>query len=335
MMKPFQIWLPFLNSRLSDGIMLDDARRAFDEWNGDDTIWLLPELDRTTRWLEEPGKRVVAIPAAHLERVDVFHVGANGYVSGPEAGARFPAGRTNGLLEAWLHVKASDIEYSPAPKSIGLEVPRISGSEIAYFTEELQRLPYGMVPITGMDTETRSVRGTWPHPSQGFSTKSPDAESQRLFGPFALMEDDGVPVGVNASANHRTLPLQAKWPALLGPLIRPADGLDIMLGQQEMAAIARQSVEDSKGAQLEAVRRAAAHIFAGHTTEENTWFRSILLAEGEEGALFEAEIRGFEASTLSELTNNAAFRERMSTRVAIQKGLGPTRALLDAPGGAS
>src|SRR5665213_1692422 len=322
MMKPLQIWLPFLNSRLSDEIMLDDARRAFDGWDGDDTIWLLPQLDRTTRWLEEHGKRVVGIPAAHLERVDVFHVGANGYVSGPGAGARFPAGRTNGLLDAWLRVKASDIDYPLAPKSIRIDVPRISDGKISYFTEEVERLPYGMLPIIELDTETHSVRGGWPHPSQRFSTKSPDAESQRVFGPFVWAEDDGVPIGINVAGNHRTLPLQAKWPGPLGLLIRPADGVDIMLGQQEMAAIARQSVEESKGAQLEAVRRAGAHVFSGHTTEEKTWFRSVLLEEGEEGVLFEAEIRGFEARTLSELTSNAAFRERMSIAVAIQRAWG-------------
>jgi hypothetical protein len=253
----------------------------------------------------------------------VFHVGANGYVSGPGAGARFPAGRTNGLLDAWLRVKASDIDYPLAPKSIRIDVPRISDGEISYFTEELERLPYGMLPIIELDTETHSVRGGWPHPSQRFSTKSPDAESERVFGPFVWAEDDGVPIGINVAGNHRTLPLQAKWPGPLGLLIRPADGVDIMLGQQEMAAIARQSVEDSKGAQLEAVRRAAAHVFSGHTTEEKTWFLPLLAEQGERRVLFEAEDRGFEAGTLSELTSNAAFRKKMSTKVAIQRPWGP------------
>jgi hypothetical protein len=180
-----------------------------------------------------------------------------------------------------------------------------------------------MVPITELDTESHSVRGKWPDPSQRFNTKSPDAESQRLFGPFVQTEVDRVPVGVNITGDQRTLPLQAKWAGPLGPLIRPADGLDILLGQQEMAVIARQIVKDLRGAQLEAVRRAAAHIFSGHTTEEKAWFRSVLLEEGEGGVLFEAEKRGFEARSFAELTSNPAFREYMSTKVTIQRAWGP------------
>src|ERR1043165_8568767 len=105
-MRPIQLWLPRLADSLSRPQYQRDARRAMEAWKGDYTVWLLPDLKEEVRW-DEPigdGKTrvpVVAIPAEHLDRLDVYHIGETGQVWGLK-GWRFPGSCVNGLLDAWL-----------------------------------------------------------------------------------------------------------------------------------------------------------------------------------------------------------------------------------------
>jgi len=48
-MKPLQCWLPTLGSSSNTEKVDRDARRAFQEWRGEPTIWLLPEVEKPVR----------------------------------------------------------------------------------------------------------------------------------------------------------------------------------------------------------------------------------------------------------------------------------------------
>jgi hypothetical protein len=80
----FQLWLPWIESSLGFEPVRHDVEGAVRTWQGEDTIWLLPELTRVVRWVRQyaPGvfSTQVAIPARHLNVIDGFHVWENGLV---------------------------------------------------------------------------------------------------------------------------------------------------------------------------------------------------------------------------------------------------------------
>jgi hypothetical protein len=105
--RPFQVWLPTINSSLADPVFELDVQRAFQVWRGEQTVWFVPTIEKSYRWKESqhPLDWILAVPAAgRWERVDVYHVNERGHVWGLCAGARFPNGAVDGLLETWLNV---------------------------------------------------------------------------------------------------------------------------------------------------------------------------------------------------------------------------------------
>jgi hypothetical protein len=105
-MQALQLWLPMWGPSLNFPEVARDAQRAFRAWQGEQTVWLLQGLQEAGRW-REGQQWQLALPAELLDCVDVYHVGENGVVYGPNAEARFPNGRVQGLLEAWLNVEQS------------------------------------------------------------------------------------------------------------------------------------------------------------------------------------------------------------------------------------
>jgi hypothetical protein len=103
-MHPLQVWLPTWGPSLGFPEVARDAQRAFRAWQGEQTIWLLQQLPQPGRWQVGQWWQL-AISAELLDRVEVFHIGENGYVYGPEAKTWFPQGHVDGLLDAWFNVE--------------------------------------------------------------------------------------------------------------------------------------------------------------------------------------------------------------------------------------
>jgi hypothetical protein len=104
-MRPFQLWLPTLGPNINREEIGRDARRAFEQWRGELTVWLLPELKKPRRWVERDTPQLV-LPSEGFERVDVIHVNEDDYVYAPTATKRFRR-TVDGLLEAGLNVLKS------------------------------------------------------------------------------------------------------------------------------------------------------------------------------------------------------------------------------------
>src|SRR5947209_15979426 len=129
-MRPIQVWLPAITSSLADPIFEMDMQRAFQEWRGEQTVWFMPGIEKPYRWKEgqNPWDWRLAVPSGsgRWEPVDVYHVNDRGHVWGRNAGARFPNGTVDGLLEAWLNVlKNQGVKYALAPRTCTLRVPFI------------------------------------------------------------------------------------------------------------------------------------------------------------------------------------------------------------------
>ena len=99
-MRPLQVWLPNISGSLAWPEARRDRDRAYQAWRGEKTIWFSPELEMPFRWTDRGGVACLALPSEHWERVEVYHVGANGAVWGADTSDTFPNGKVDGLLVA-------------------------------------------------------------------------------------------------------------------------------------------------------------------------------------------------------------------------------------------
>jgi hypothetical protein len=193
-MKALQVWLPALGPSLGHAFVRRDAHRAFAAWQGEHTVYLVPGLRERCRYAEadESGgeadesrgeRQVLVIPAAHLDRLDVFHVGQNGYVWGPAAHERFPDRQVAGLLKGFLSEDfLQDVSLSVPGVVSQLKVPSVSdghvqfeGGHVVYEYKPFFELGH-VLPIEAIDKSGSFTLG-WPPRGLGCPPIDPDAES--------------------------------------------------------------------------------------------------------------------------------------------------------------
>jgi hypothetical protein len=255
-MEPLQLWLPVLGGSLGYREVRDDVERAYRAWQGETTVWLLPELERQVRWVEGPARHV-AIPATHLDRVDVYHIGDSGYVWGPASALRFPTGNVDGLLQAWLHVgRLGGLGFHLAPERIPWRSPRLRDDSLEYVQGTVRLLPGATITLTQLEEQRFTCQ--W-RPQGHAAPVFPDVESS---GSYQALE----PVPPHG------LSLLPEWPAPLQGVASLMSGLDEVCGQGLMAAIARQAHHDPEGALKRARDEAGPYVrMDGSTTEGLRW----------------------------------------------------------------
>lgn len=324
-MRPFQLWLPNVTGTLALPEVQRDRERAFKAWRGEDVVWLLPSWEKPVRWVEDKVRKVLGIPAEQLDRLDVYHVGESGYVWGRGAQARFPEGRVEGLLDAFLNVdRLGGIEFYTAPDELQLPVPQIEDAKVVYKPRKLRLEPGPVMPITGIDEETRTVSMRWPPDETRCPTVSPEAESREHFGPLESAEHQGMPVAVpREDTEFRALRIILKWPPPLRDLFSPASGADDMHACARMVALARKSRSDLTGALLDSKAAAGRYVTDGETTLWSSWFLPIFAAEGIDGAVFAAEARyDVYAANLKEVFQSEPLQQALSETVPIRRAWG-------------
>jgi hypothetical protein len=321
-MKPLQIWLPVLVSRLSEARRRRDCQRALEAWNGESTVWLLPGLDKSTRWHESPERMALAIPAEELEQIDLFHVNGNGSVLGRNSRSVFPTPFA-GLLDAWLNCSPASADLDHPPKALPFEIPVFSQHQVRYEQIELTPKPYGMMTIRNVEGSPRTVRAGWPPEGLHLRTVSPDAESAEMYGPFQRSDIGDVASGISSKTGDRTWFTFARWPKPFDTLIPPADGVDVFLGHAKMVKVARLSETDLSQAVIIAKQEASEWVFQGIAVREQAWFWPTYIVDGEEAVLFGAQDYGVSARSIGELFKNADFRRIMSERIEIRRAWGP------------
>jgi hypothetical protein len=309
-MPALQVWLPTWGPSLNFPEVALDAQRAYRAWQGEQTVWLLQDLQTPGRW-REGQQWHLAVPATLLDRVDVYHVGENGYVYGPNAEARFPNGRVEGLLDAWLNVEQSGgVRWAPAPERLPWRRPHVHGEVVEYREGMVRVCGGGIAPIVQLDAHGRG-KAQWPPPGHP-GTISPDAESHACY---TSQPGDGV------HGIHMLL----RWPGPLEALFPVMSGLDDLAAQAQLAQIARQSAGDPLRALQRAREVAAPYLTYGRTTQEYAWFWPTLLERGEQGMRFAAEGRfRLCARSLTEAFGSKAWREVMTQSVSIRRVWGAT-----------
>ena len=331
-MRPVQLWLPTLTDNLATAESQRDAQRAMKAWKGEHRVWLLPDVKEEIHWYEptEDGKNhlsVLAIPAEHLDCLDVFHIGDDGQVWGLASASRFPASRIDSLLTAWLNLFSleGNVTLACAPESIPLKIPKIQGKEIMYEDSRVQLLPGPTFPITEVDESSRSVRLRWP-PAAGMPEPiSPDAESAEYYGPMQRVDDKGLPIAMSRRKPHiRSLHTICRLPRPFEELVPCGVGMDTLYGSLQMTDIAQQGARDPEGALQKAKNAAALYLSEGQTTQELAWSLPALAQEGKEVAFKHAWFRLNlpDARTPEKAMQSSAWQQEMRKLVPVRRAWG-------------
>lgn len=325
MMRPLQVWVPSLGGSIYLPEVERDARRAFDAWQGEGTVFLLPDLKAPVRWPEggSPRPNVLAIPAERFERLDVYHVAENGEIAGKQATVRFPGANVEGLLDAWLNTRA---ELYTAPNVVTVSVPSFEGREVQYRDVTVPRPPRPAIPVVHVDEETHSLTVRWPPEAPALRTVSPEAESRERYGNLRRIDVDGLPLLLSPSdPSYRSLDLLFRWPEPLAHVYPLGAGIDDLAEHATMIQLARKSTENLQGVLREASNSAASYIAEGQSTLELVWwwpryFATVRQGLAIENLLFDLESRfGIAASTLEEAMASNRWKEVASRPIPVRR----------------
>lgn len=262
-MEPIQLWLPTMGPTLGVPEVQRDMQRAFRAWNGEDVVWLLPWVEKPIHWEEESGLCFLAVPSETIDRVNVFHVGQDGYVYDPESGLRFPNGQVNDLLTIWLNLHRDHAiqgeccfrEAAQIDDQVRLRVPTFHDNRVEYVEETFHLSPGPFFPLAHLDQS--GFRYKWP--PEGFPAPIfPDAES------YAFYEHE-PPQG-------RSLQVHYLWPESLRSLVPQGQGLDLLYHQAAMVKIVRENTDDPNKALIKAQSLAAPYVQSGWSTYAHSWY---------------------------------------------------------------
>lgn len=317
--RPIQCWRPTLTASLGPASISRDAARAMSQWQGERTVWLLPELTDGIRWFDDPqdpSSSVLALPAEHPERVDLFYIGENGYMAG--------SGSAVGWLDAFINT--SDIVFYAGPKAIELEMPKLEGDTVTYQTARISCEPIGTMPMkvrSEPEGVIAEIGGKWP--GQSASTVSIDAESLERFGPLEVEECGGVSVASNSrDPNFRSLYTVYCWPDEINGLFPRGSGGDVLLHHQRMIEVAQMSAHDVDGALRIARDSSGPYLSSGLAPLGHAWFAPTIEEVGEDQAiLMGARIGLNDARTYEEALSSDLWAAKMREDIAVTRAWGP------------
>jgi hypothetical protein len=321
---PLQVWLSQVSENLELGPVRRDAKRAFDAWRGESTIWLMRGLHREVRWQEGHLARMLAIPAERMDRIDIFHVGKNGYVWGPGSEDRFPRGRIDRLLSIWLAIRKDIVQFALLPEEVSIRVPEFSNDKMVGYRDTMLRLrPLGAYHIEVIDPTERIVQMSWPLKGMP-KPVSPDAESADLYGPLSVNKIEGVPIASSTSSPElRSLPHVLLWPQVISDLMPRGSGLDELLAQQRMVNLAERSNADLQSALDEAREASSSYLTERRSIRELTELWPTFAEAGENEALFKMQHDlGVDASSLEQLFRMPKARTFLQEEVPVRRAWG-------------
>jgi hypothetical protein len=146
MKEPIQLWLPLLNFSVFNDTMMRDLQRAKLKWNGQDRIWLLPEIEETKSWqigtfleLAVPSESFNIISILNVDEEDNIYFNADGML--PKEWKKIP----DDLLEQWLKAPLPDcITWIDSFK---IRMPFISEKTVEYEIREHYLKPASSFPM--------------------------------------------------------------------------------------------------------------------------------------------------------------------------------------------
>jgi hypothetical protein len=305
-MKTIQLWLPCLGRSLNFPEVSRDAQRAFELWQGESVVWMLPEIRTPVRWSSR-GIQNLAVPSEDIDKIDVLHLSDTGRVYAPGAEGHFPS-TLDGLFDCWLNMrKLGGATFISPPESFPMLVPHIDPEKgVSYHRRVLRFGPGAYMPLSSVDQKSKGVTMRWP-PEGSPSPVSPEAES---VARYPLTRTDADPSLVMTENGDRALNVWLRWPAPLNTIMPLLSSADDIHAQVQLSNIARLSSSDYAQSLRAAEVGAQRYLFSGHTTLEHSWFRPALDEKGVRHVILQAEDRGLILpKSLRGQSNSAAINE--------------------------
>jgi hypothetical protein len=337
-MRSLQIWLPAIRSSLSMPEECPDMQRAFQAWRGERTVWLLPEIQAPCRWQESaaPWDWVLALPAEHTERIDLYHVNTHSQMWGVGCIERFPHGCGEGLLNTWLNIfrDGGGCPLFTCPGEFSLPVPRFTENTVEYKETRFRVAPTNILPFVDVsDTERRHTVASWPR-KRGLAPISPEAESYTQYGPFVRHEAEGSPLVTSTQDPElRGIHVAVRWPVPLQTLMGILAGPDPLFHQAKMVDIAQESVDAFQAAIHKARDIAGAYVTPGWTITAHIELWPLLgakqAAEGLRSGHLDQAVREvasklrLEEASWGTAQHSPAWRKRLEARHTITRAWGP------------
>jgi hypothetical protein len=309
--RPIQVWAPCLGMNAFDPASRRDYQRAQIEWQGEDRLWLLPDLSEPVRWVEGSGPlslAQLAIPAETFEVIDIVNIDRFGHSFPPllqEASG--PAPLPPALYQRWL---TAEVSLQPVVEALSLKVPVFEGGHVKYEQRRIELEPGSFIPIAVMDELARSVSTHWPPASSSLPRPSVSPETE------GRIADEVAVAG--------SLHVIARWAAPFDRLLPLAADADFLHQRAMMRALL--TAARSKEGRERAVRQAAVWtgllLGQGESTVERSLFLPSL-ARGVEACLMDFEgSYGVAANDLAELMASARARQILSTPVPVPRAFG-------------
>jgi hypothetical protein len=334
-MKPFQIWLPDFDPAVCSDDLWRDLQRAQQQWRGASTIWLLPWLREPAWWSleDQPAISELAIPSESLNRIDIFQVGANGYLHGNGRFMRFAQPWIDHkLLTDWLNIldgtEPRGLENYLVGETVEFYVPILNElPKVRYVPRRFPVQPAEVLPLT-ISQEERTFSTRWPPEGFPLPTISPAAESYGAAGPLErvgyLGSDQRIPIfGSVNDPEIRCLMSELRWPEPFTSLFSKSGGADSLLCLVNTKKIAEQSQTDRAGALSEAWAHGGKFISEGDASRFDIWLHPIINQSGIKGALFELEnTLGLSFESIEEALASEKFQEKMFERVPVRRVIG-------------
>lgn len=318
-MNPIQVWLPSFAGSPFFPEVLRVRERAYRAWRGEDIVWVVPGLG-DSRKAVEGMVRVLAIDGEVLDRLDVFHVGSNGYAWGPGCGHRFPSGRVEGLLDAWLNASGQPLYRIEDHVVINAPDPRQEG--IRYRERRLAIAPLGAMPITSVDAATSTFEARWPPPGRPTPVVSVEQESRESLGPLVRdAAEPDLPVYTCRDGSKSVL-LACGWDPPLRELVGLTSFDDIQQNalMRNVAALSEGRLEE---ALVLAREQSQNFLSEGVSAWEHAELFPTYAKEGEAGALFAAESRfGIHATSLPALLHHPDWPAQAWRPIPIRRAWG-------------
>jgi hypothetical protein len=266
---------------------------------------------------------VLAIDGDYLERLDVFHVGENGYVWGPGMAHVFPRGHVGGLLPEWLNVSDRPIYRAPHAATVMAPDPKLDG--IQYRELAIQFLPMGALPIQVTDQKVGRIEAHWPPEGAPLPVVSVDQETRESAGapgPLVLIPGSAATGWIRGDGPPAVCVVSG-WPPPFDVLVPAGSGLDSALHWARMSQIAAMSETRPDQALLEGQNHSRSFLTPGSSSWDHAYLWPIYAKEGAEGAAIAATMHfGLPDLTLPELLASSEWLDRAARPIPVLRAWG-------------
>ncbi len=332
MRQPVQVWDPlFYKSPFSEFSI--DLERAYKEWQGEDTIWLMPDAKEVISWKDTIDGFIfinTIIPSDILNVFSIYHIDEGGRIYPPYNDKKDANVIKDGLYRKWLKTY---LEYYPGNDFIEVKIPVIKNKEFGHYEwKKIKVAPGSIMPITDISVDDYTFETRWPPPDKNMpNTVSPDVESQKFYGKLKFEKlkhkigDKYKEIDVVSSEKEpggKALNIWYRWPEPFCSLFPDGGNIDLIYHHAHMRNLIKQ-IGAGRDERERAIRKVESWVnrFVGDT--ESSLGKAFVLPKyikNINGLLIEIQLRyGVDVKNKSEFFKSDEFKKLFFEKVKVKR----------------